>query len=523
MKRVRKPAPESGTSFKPQQSQFASRPFAPKAVEPEAPVGESRVRFSLADIDIFPRETVQPKLRLGPVGDRYEQEQVKPVPNRTGMPDRLKAGIESLSGIDMSDVRVHANSPKPARLNALAYTQGNQIHLGPGQEKHLPHEAWHAVQQKQGRVRPKIQENGIAMNNDHSLERDADVMGLRAEVPTLTGAHCFTKSMKSVDVNDNAGLEGEANAIGGWAAQLEPVSKSSLAAFSPSAVRQLFAVHPVAPPLAGQRGRTLIGGVPTESHVTTKHGALNDLAGSPPGANILGWQHILNVGASGPWVRFHLVNENVGGLGNQDNLVPTSHATNHCPPWNSFESRIKYLNNSQIGIHVTVDVAYPPPIVGAVPGTLASVSHYYPNNISARVYYWSPATNTYILDPNQPNFPPFPLQPPAVAGVTNLAQQTMGWVGVTLMSGHLTDGQANIFWNALHNGTVDQYRNESNEPTPEMQLLDALDRVGEIDCMTRGVVGGGGGRKKRRAGEIPGHRVPVGSRIQVLNGVYILP
>ncbi len=31
--------------------------------------------------------------------------------NRTGLPDQLKAGIESLSGIDMSDVRVHANSP----------------------------------------------------------------------------------------------------------------------------------------------------------------------------------------------------------------------------------------------------------------------------------------------------------------------------------------------------------------------------------------------------------------------------
>jgi hypothetical protein len=74
MKRVRKPAGESGRSAMPQQSQFASRPFAPKAVEPEAPVGESRVRFSLVDIDIFPRETVQPKLRLGPVGDRYEQE-----------------------------------------------------------------------------------------------------------------------------------------------------------------------------------------------------------------------------------------------------------------------------------------------------------------------------------------------------------------------------------------------------------------------------------------------------------------
>ncbi|HET7795918.1 MAG TPA: DUF4157 domain-containing protein, partial [Rhizobacter sp.] len=69
-------------------------------------------------------------------------------PNRTGMPDTLKAGIESLSGQDMSDVRVHRNSDKPGQLNALAYAQGNDIHLAPGQEQHLPHEAWHVVQQR---------------------------------------------------------------------------------------------------------------------------------------------------------------------------------------------------------------------------------------------------------------------------------------------------------------------------------------------------------------------------------------
>jgi hypothetical protein len=68
------------------------------------------------------------------------------------MPDHLKAGIESLSGMDLSDVRVHLNSEKPAQLNALAYAQGNDIHLGPGQERHLPHEVWHVIQQRQGRV-----------------------------------------------------------------------------------------------------------------------------------------------------------------------------------------------------------------------------------------------------------------------------------------------------------------------------------------------------------------------------------
>ncbi|MCF5604479.1 eCIS core domain-containing protein [Pseudomonas syringae] len=76
------------------------------------------------------------------------QAKAAPTPNRTGMPDPLKNGIEHLSGMNMDHVRVHFNSDKPAQLNAHAYAQGSQIHLAPGQEKHLPHEAWHVVQQK---------------------------------------------------------------------------------------------------------------------------------------------------------------------------------------------------------------------------------------------------------------------------------------------------------------------------------------------------------------------------------------
>jgi len=93
------------------------------------------------------------------------------------MPDNLKAGVESLSGIDMSDVRVHYNSSKPAEVGALAYTQGTNIHVAPGQERHLPHEAWHVVQQAQGRVRPTMQLNRIAVNDDLGLEKEADRMG----------------------------------------------------------------------------------------------------------------------------------------------------------------------------------------------------------------------------------------------------------------------------------------------------------------------------------------------------------
>lgn len=102
-------------------------------------------------------------------------------PNRTGLPNQLKSGVESLSGLSMDDVKVHYNSPRPAQLQAHAYAQGTDIHLAPGQEKHLPHEAWHVVQQKQGRVRPTLQMKGnIPVNDNAGLEREADVMGARA-------------------------------------------------------------------------------------------------------------------------------------------------------------------------------------------------------------------------------------------------------------------------------------------------------------------------------------------------------
>jgi hypothetical protein len=100
--------------------------------------------------------------------------------NGAGLPDGLKAGIEHLSGESMSDVRVHYDSPRPAQIEALAYAEGSEIHVGPGQEQSLPHEAWHVVQQKQGRVKPTMEMNGYLVNDDVSLESEAHTMGDRA-------------------------------------------------------------------------------------------------------------------------------------------------------------------------------------------------------------------------------------------------------------------------------------------------------------------------------------------------------
>ena len=100
----------------------------------------------------------------------------------SGLPDQLRGGIEALSGVDMSGVQVHYNSAEPTKVGAHAYAQGSAIHLGPGQEKHLPHEAWHVVQQAQGRVKPtrQLKATGVQINDDAGLEKEADEMGAKA-------------------------------------------------------------------------------------------------------------------------------------------------------------------------------------------------------------------------------------------------------------------------------------------------------------------------------------------------------
>lgn len=104
---------------------------------------------------------------------QYEEKRPAPV-NRTGIPNHVKAGFEKRSGYSFDDVRVHYNSHKPAQFQALAYTQGNHVYMGPGQERHLSHELGHVVQQMEGRVRPKGTVNGAPVNDEKRLEREAD-------------------------------------------------------------------------------------------------------------------------------------------------------------------------------------------------------------------------------------------------------------------------------------------------------------------------------------------------------------
>lgn len=103
------------------------------------------------------------------------------------LPDDLRTRMEHALGADFSAVRIH-EGPQATAMGALAYTQGTNIHFAPGQYdpgsrrslELLGHELTHVVQQAQGRVAATPLAKGQAINDEPSLEREADLMGARA-------------------------------------------------------------------------------------------------------------------------------------------------------------------------------------------------------------------------------------------------------------------------------------------------------------------------------------------------------
>ncbi|WP_437312512.1 eCIS core domain-containing protein [Sorangium sp. So ce385] len=120
----------------------------------------------------------------------------------TAIPAPVRGKMEAAFGADFSGVRVHPRSSRAAELGALAYTQGSDIHMAPGQwapetrqgQELLGHELAHVVQQRQGRVQATAQYKGVALNDDAALEAEADALGARAAQgasaapPARTGA-----------------------------------------------------------------------------------------------------------------------------------------------------------------------------------------------------------------------------------------------------------------------------------------------------------------------------------------------
>lgn len=107
---------------------------------------------------------------------------------KAGVGDFVMEKMEQSFGADFSDVKINTNSSSASDLGALAYTQGNQIDFAPGQynpssqagQELLGHELTHVVQQREGRVKANGSIKGQALNDDAGLEKEADDLGKKA-------------------------------------------------------------------------------------------------------------------------------------------------------------------------------------------------------------------------------------------------------------------------------------------------------------------------------------------------------
>jgi len=217
-----------------------------------------------------------------------------------GLPQGLRSGIEAISGVDMSGVRVHRNSDKPAQLNAHAYAQGQDIHLGPGQEKHLAHEAWHVVQQAQGRVKPTMQMAGaVAVNADASLEREADVMGARLMHYALPASD----GVRLPRVTQMAALPKVTQRV------TEVTGKTQKLRY-----------------MDNGNAHWQLAGATIDAYLDPK----DPITGSAPGVGIdYRLYPLLNSNFGVSFIKGHLLNANLGGPGLPQNLFPITEEANH--------------------------------------------------------------------------------------------------------------------------------------------------------------------------------------------------
>jgi hypothetical protein len=326
-------------------SRAASGDAQGKAVVHDGRASTGQLRQLQSTIDASPRvtalHTMTQLMNRQQPADGQQAAPARPA-NRTGLPDDLKAGIEALSGVSMDQVKVHYNSPQPAQLHAHAYAQGKDIHLAPGQERHLPHEAWHVVQQHRGNVKPTVDVQGVGVNDDAALEHEADTMGARAIQMRAAAA------------------------------------PAQLRAHAP-----VFQLAREANPATVSRDYTS-NADGTSDVVDAQVRSISD--GGAPSCTPEGWNDVLAKAAKvkGSWVRFHLLNQNLGGSGARtDNLVPTTVAANHNGTWKAMEQEAQGVAAANQWVWWRTAVTYHAANAGAGHGIG------FPSNINVQSKKWN--------------------------------------------------------------------------------------------------------------------------------------
>lgn len=105
--------------------------------------------------------------------------------------------------------------------------------------------------------------------------------------------------------------------------------------------------------------------------------------GGKPSVSPIGWDWLYNnmCRVKGNWVRFHILNEKLGGPGNnKGNLIPARHKDNHSVDWRSFEDSAKNANENgyTLYFHAKVNGYY----------NIQGVPDGFPKGLSAKYAIW---------------------------------------------------------------------------------------------------------------------------------------
>ena len=103
----------------------------------------------------------------------FPNQEAQREPGGVPLPAAIQKEYEEKSGVPLDDVRVHYDSSIPSEFNAKAFTYGNAIYLGVGEQNSLEHEVVHTIQQKLGIVNPTHTENSLPVNTDPKYEVDS--------------------------------------------------------------------------------------------------------------------------------------------------------------------------------------------------------------------------------------------------------------------------------------------------------------------------------------------------------------
>lgn len=178
---------KNGRQMAPPASQLQSTLQMAAAPKKDKKPAQSKEDAQLAAAPKKEKKPGQAKLAQLAAAPKKEKKpgQAKVAQNK--MPEHVQQKMESTMNADFSDVNIHVGS-KAASVGALAYAQGNDIHFAQGKfnpdtnsgQQLLGHELAHVVQQRQGRVKATTSVNGLPVNDNPGLEKEADALGAKA-------------------------------------------------------------------------------------------------------------------------------------------------------------------------------------------------------------------------------------------------------------------------------------------------------------------------------------------------------